>query len=135
MMRGLRMVLVLDAAVLLLLGAALIAAPELAATAFGLEGLPVGVHYLVGTWGCALLTMGIGYVAAAQNPVRHVVWVQVGIARGVLECLVGLWYVMQGVVTLRQAGPGIVVAALMAVAYTVLHPRAEPVPALDEAVT
>jgi len=92
-MRILRFIIVLDAAVLLLLGGLLILAPQHVAQAFHFENLPAGVNYLMGLWGCALATLAVGYCVAATDPLRHVVWVQVGIARGALECLLGAVYV------------------------------------------
>ena len=125
-MRGLRILLVLDAAVLFWLGVAFIAAPGHIAALFGFRDLPTGVHYLIGMWGCVLATMALGYAVAASDPVRHVVWVQVGIARGTLECLFGLISVLRGVVTWQQAGFGTLVAALVALAYLALYPRVRP---------
>src|SRR5262245_53192256 len=119
----LRLLLVLDAAVLLALGAAFILAPGQVLTAFHFQDLPQGVSYIVGLWGCVLLTMAFGYAVAATNPIRHLVWVQVGIARGVLECVLGLVYVFRGVVTWPQSMFGIAVAALMSIAYLALYPR------------
>lgn len=126
MMRGLRILLVLDSAVLFLLGFAFIFAPSQVALAFQFEDLPEGVNYIIGLLGCVFATMAIGYLVAATNPIRHAVWVQVGIARGALECLFGLVCVMRGVVTFSQAGFGIIVAGLVAVAYAILYPREEP---------
>jgi hypothetical protein len=54
---------------------------------------------------------------------RHLVWVQVGIARGALECLLGVVYLGLGIVTWRQAAFGIITAAVIAIAYVVLYPR------------
>src|SRR5687767_4713666 len=108
MMRHLRALLVLDAAILLLLGLVLVIAPHLAGVAFGFAGLPPGMHFLVSMWGVALATMSIGYVTAAHDPVRHVAWVQMGIARGALECILGVIYLARGLVTFQQAGAGIV---------------------------
>jgi hypothetical protein len=70
--------------------------------------------------------MGIGYVVAATQPLRHLVWVQVGIARGALECVLGLVYLARGVVTWRQAAFGIIAAALITGAYLALYPRGTP---------
>ena len=70
----------------------------------------------------------VGTMAAAQDPLRHVVWIQVGIARGAAECLLGLVCLLRGTVTFPQAGFGIIVAGLVAIAYVVLYPRAEPLP-------
>jgi len=122
-MRILRFIIVLDAAVLLLLGGLLILAPQHVARAFHFENLPAGVNYLMGLWGCALATLAVGYCVAATDPLRHVVWVQVGIARGALECLLGAVYVAHGVVTFPQAAVGLIAAAVITVAYLLLYPR------------
>ena len=119
----LRYLLMLDAAVLFLLGALLIFAPAQVERAFHFSDLPPAVGYLIGLWGCVFATMGFGYLVAATNPIRHRVWIQVGIARGALECVLGLIYLARGIVTFQQAGFGIIVAGLMAVAYIVLYPR------------
>lgn len=129
MLRALRLLLIVDAAVLFLLGFLLILAPQQVARVFQFLDLPGGVHYLIGLWGCVLVTMAVGYLAAAQNPIRHVIWVQIGIARGALECVLSLIYLARGVVTFSQAGFGIIVAALIAIAYAVLYPREEPLAA------
>ena len=119
----LRNLLLLDAAVLFLLGAAFIFVPRQIETAFQFKDLPQGVSYIIGLWGCVLATMGAGYVTAAMNPIRHIIWIKVGIGRGVLECLLGLIYLAKGLVTFSQAGFGIIVAGLMALAYILLYPR------------
>lgn len=125
MRSALRFLLVMDAAVLFLLGVLLIVAPERVAVAFHFDALPAGVHYVLGLWGCVLATLAFGYVAAAQDPVQHIAWVQIGIARGALECLLGVVYLARGTVTFAQAGFGILLAGLVAVAYVVLYPRKE----------
>jgi hypothetical protein len=119
----LRVLLALDAAVLFLLGALLILAPRRAEFAFQFKDLPEGVSYIIGLWGCVLVTMAIGYAVAATDPIRHVVWVQVGIARGTLECILGALYLTWGVVGWQQAGFGIIIAALITLAYVVFYPR------------
>jgi len=127
----LRYLFLVDAAVLCLLGALLIFAPKQLEGAFGFRDLPAAVSYLIGLWGCVLGTLAIGYVVAAVNPVRHRVWAQVGIARGALECVVGLVYLARQTVTFQQAGFGIIVAAVMTVAYIALYPRKPQLAAQD----
>ncbi|NOS70922.1 MAG: hypothetical protein HOP33_13450 [Verrucomicrobia bacterium] len=119
----LRGLLLLDAAVLFLLGAVLILAPGQVERAFHFHDLPPAVGYMIGMWGCVFATMGFGYLVAATNPIRHRVWIQVGIARGVLECTLGLIYLARGTVTFQQVGFGVIVAAMISVAYLVLYPR------------
>ena len=119
----LRYLLLVDAVLLFLLGATLIFVPRHIEAAFGFRDLPEGVHYLVGLWGCVFVTMAIGYFAAARDPLRNVVWVQVGIARGVIEFALGLIYVVRGVVTWQQAAFGLIAASVITLAYIVLYPR------------
>src|SRR5438046_2993879 len=119
----LRILLALDGAVLFLLGTLLILSPRHVEGAFHFKDLPEGVSYLIGLWGCVLVILAIGYAVAAMDPIRHVVWVQVVIARGALECVLGTIYLARGVVTWHQAGFGIIVASLITVAYLVFYPR------------
>jgi hypothetical protein len=123
MFRSLRVLLAMDAAVLFLLGALLILAPRPVEAAFGFKNLPAGVDYIIGMWGCVFATLAIGYWIAAADPLRHVAWVQVGIARGVVEAAFGLVCIARGIVTFQQAGFGILAAAAIAGAYLVLYPR------------
>lgn len=113
----------IDAAILSLLGALLIFAPKQIEVLFGFRDLPPAVGYLIGMWGCVLATMAVGYIVAAADPLKHRIWAQVGIARGASECLLGVVYLAQRMVTIQQAGFGICVAAIMAIAYFVLCPR------------
>jgi len=119
----LQILLAMDAALLFLLGLLLILAPKQVELAFHFGDLPAGVSYIIGLWGCVLATVAIGYGVAALDPIRHVVWVQVGIARGALECVLGSIYLARGMVSWQQAGFGILVAALITLAYIILYPR------------
>jgi hypothetical protein len=115
--------MVLDAAVLLLLGAVFIFCPRQVEMAFRFKDLPVGVDYILGLWGCVLVTLGMGYAVASLDPVRNLIWAQMAIARGALECLLGLAFLARGTVTCGQACFGIVLAALVSIAYLICYPR------------
>jgi hypothetical protein len=121
--RLLQYLLVVDAFVLLVIGLILILAPKRVEAAFHFNDLPPAVGYLIGMWGCVFVTMAIGYAVAAKDPVRHAIWVQVAIARSVLEAIFGAVYIARGVITFEQGGFGIIVAVLVAVAYIALYPR------------
>ena len=130
-MRLLQLALRLDAMVLFLLGATLILTPDRAEQAFQFEGLPPMVTYILAMWGCMFITMALGYAVAAGEPVRHLIWVQVGIARGALEVVLGLIYLSRGLVTWPQAALGIVAATTITVLYLVLYPREPKVVRVD----
>jgi hypothetical protein len=123
--RALRMLMMMDAVVLVGLGALFIAAPRRIEAAFHFQNLPAGVDYMIGLWGCVFATLGFGYAFAAPDPRRHVLWVQMGIARGLLEVVFGAISVARQIVSWQQVSFGIIVATFIAVAYAVLYPRKE----------
>ncbi len=115
--------MLVDAAVLFLLGGALIFFPRQMQVLLHFGELPQGVQYMLGLWGCLFLSLGLGYMLAATDPLRNLVWAQVGIARGVLETVLGLIYFGRGIVTFQQAGLGIILAVLFTLAYLAAYPR------------
>jgi len=123
--RALRMFMMMDAVVLTGLGALFIATPRRIEAVFHFQNLPPGVDYIIGLWGCVFASLGLGYALAAVDPRRHVLWVQMGIARGLLEVVFGAACVLRGVVTWQQGGFGICVAGFVVAAYAVLYPRKE----------
>lgn len=123
MLLALRLLLIFDAAVLALLGGAFAVVPARVLEVFKFEGVPTEVHYIVAMWGCVMFSMALGYLYAAMDPFKHVVWIQVAIARTGIEFLVGMVYLGMGVVTWSQAGFGVVMTGLIALAFVLLYPR------------
>ena len=115
----------MDAVVLTGLGVLFIAVPRRILVAFHFQNLPPGVDYMIGLWGCVFATLGLGYALAAVDPRRNVLWVQMGIARGVLEIVFGIACALRQVVTWEQASFGVFTAVFIAAAYLVLYPRKE----------
>jgi len=73
--------------------------------------------------GAVFRSLAFGYGVAATNPLRNVVWVQMGILRGTLELALGLVSFTRGLVTWAQARFGLAVAAVMVIAYVARYPR------------
>jgi hypothetical protein len=121
--RALRMLMALDGTVLAFLGVAFLCCPEQIEAAFHFKDVSPAVNFLVGLWGCALLSLGVGYFFAATNPVEHRLWVAIGALRGGLEAVFGWWCLAHGIVIWKQSGLTILLAAFMAVAYLALYPR------------
>ena len=90
---------------------------------FGFHDLPGTAGYLIGLWGCALISLGVGYAFAIADPVRNITWVQAGIVRGALECLFGFLVLSQHMVTWHQAAFGTVLSGAIAAGYLVLYPK------------
>ena len=123
--RALRMLMMMDAVVLTGLGVLFITVPRRIETAFHFQNLPLGVDYMIGLWGCVFATVGLGYALAAVDPRRNVLWVQMGIARGLLEAVFGAMCVLRQVISWEQGAFGIFTAVFIAAAYAVLYPRKE----------
>jgi hypothetical protein len=119
----LRYLLLWDAALLILLGAVLIFMPGEVQRVFHFNDRPASMNYVLGLWGCVLASLGLGYLVAAKDPVKHLVWVQVGIVRGALECVLGIVYLTRGIATFQQAGLGIILAGLISLGYIAFYPR------------
>jgi hypothetical protein len=121
--RALRMLMALDGTVLGVLGIAFLCCPAQIEEAFHFRDISPAVNFMIGLWGCALLSLGVGYGMAAVNPIENRLLVTVGILRGILEALFGWWCFWRGIVTWKQSGLTILLAAFMALAYLALYPR------------
>jgi len=121
-LRMLRVLLAMDAAVLLAMGALFMALPTKVGLAFGFRDLPGSAGYLIGLWGCALISLGVGYAFAVEDPVRNIAWVRAGIVRGALECMFGFMVLRQHMVTWDQAAFGTIIAGAIAAGYAILYP-------------
>jgi hypothetical protein len=120
---ALRFFLTADAAVLLALGLALMFIPDTLALAFHFGNLPDAVNYIGGVLGCVFVSLGIGYVVATGDPVKHVMWVWIGIARAGFEVIFSVVCLIRGMVNWEQAAFTIVAAGLIAIGYTIFYPR------------
>jgi hypothetical protein len=118
----LRVLLAIDAAVLVVFGGLFLAMPGKVLLAFGFREMPPVVGYLIGLWGCAFVSLGLGYGLAVENPLKNIAWVRVGIVRGALECAFGLVVIARHLVTWQQAGFGTLLAGAMTVAYLLTYP-------------
>jgi hypothetical protein len=121
----LSVLLAMDAAVLLAMGALFMAMPAKVELVFGFHDLPGTAGYLIGLWGCALISLGVGYAFAITDPICNIAWVQAGIVRGALECGFGFVMVSQQMVTWHQAAFGTILSAAIAAGYAILYPRKE----------
>jgi hypothetical protein len=119
----LRTLLLLDAVVLAVLGVLFIFMPHRVATYFHFTDLPQSVGYLIGLWGCVMLSLAAAYAIVSRDPIQHRLWIDIAIVRALLEAILGAVYIARGTVNFSQAGFGIVVAAALALAYVILYPR------------
>jgi len=119
----LRSVLMLDAVVLAALGVLLIFEPSRLEMFFHFNDLPPTVSYLIGLWGCVMLSLAAAYALVSRDPIRHRMWIDIGIVRALIETVFGAVCLARGTVNFSQAGFGTILAASLAIVYIVLYPR------------
>ena len=119
----LRYLLMLDAVILAVLGVLLILEPQRVETFFHFNDLPPTVSYLIGLWGCVMLSLATAYVLVSRDPIRHRMWIDIGILRALIEAVFGAVSLARGTVNFSQAGLGTILAAGLAIAYVLLYPR------------
>jgi hypothetical protein len=119
----LRYLVLLDAVVLAVMGVLFISRGDHVATFFHFTNLPQSVSYLIGLWGCVMLSLAAAYAIISRDPIRHRLWIDIGIIRALLEAAFGIISIARGTVTFSQAGFGAILAGALALAYIILYPR------------
>jgi Trk-type K+ transport system membrane component len=114
----------LDAIILAVLGVLLILEPRRIETFFHFNELPTIVSYLIGLWGCVLLSLAAAYALVSRDPIHHRLWIDIGIVRALIEAIFGAVSMARGTVDFSQAGFGTILAAALAFGYILLYPRA-----------
>jgi hypothetical protein len=123
MIKGLKVVMIIGAAVWILLGLALVFTPGQLGAMMGFAKGPDWspyIHALLGV--CYIAGGAFIIVAAARDPLKHIMWVQFAIVVTVLALAVELYSIMRGFVTFEQVGTVIIVNAVFFVALMALYP-------------
>ena len=78
--------------------------------------------YFMALCGISFIAPGVWLVVAGRDPLRHITWVKFAVLWSILAVVAGLYSIVQGVVNFNQAGTGIILDAVFAVAFLVLYP-------------
>ena len=114
--------MIIYGALSILLGLMLIVAPNQAAIMFGFREITDYTKYFMALCGISFIAPGVWLVIAGRDPLRHITWVKFAVLWSILAVVAGLYSIVQGVVTFSQAGTGIILDAIFAVAFLVLYP-------------
>lgn len=128
MVKGLKVAMIIWAAIAILVGLAYIFLPNQLSEMGGFEKGPAWVAYVLALLGvCFVATGAFVIVAAARDPLKHIMWVQFSIVVTILIAVVAATAIAQGLVTFSQEGPLLIVNAIFAVVFLALYPwRAKP---------
>jgi hypothetical protein len=123
MIKGLKVAMIIWAAIAILVGLAYIFIPRQLGEMGGFEKGPAWVAYILALLGvCFVATGAFVIVTAVKGPVQHIKWVQFSIVVTILISVVAAYAIMRGVVTFAQEGPLLIVNAIFAVVFLALYP-------------
>jgi len=128
MIKGLKVAMIIWAAIAILVGLAYIFLPGQLSAMGGFEKAPAWADYVLALLGvCFVATGAFVIVAAVRGPLKHIMWVQFSIVVTILISVVAACAIMRGLVTFGQEGPLLIVNAVFAVIFLALYPwRAKP---------
>ena len=122
MIRGLKIALIVYGAILILSGLAFIIAPYQVASMSGLGEIAAQVPYFMASLGGCFIAVSVWFIVAGLDPLRHISLVKLAILWSSLGVVTGLYSIVQGAVDFSQAGMGIILDAVFAIAFLALYP-------------
>ena len=122
MIRGLKVVMIVWAAIGILLGLGLVFAPQQLGAMEGYAQGPAYVRYFLGLLGVNFIALSAFIIRAARDPLKHIMWVQFAIAVAILFVVVEAYSIGRGFVTFSQEGMPLIINAVFAVAFLALYP-------------
>ncbi len=105
-----------------LTGLALIFLPKQFAHLLGYPEFPQDVNFIIGGWGIAALTFGVGRVLASNREERYRLWAFLGLLEGIVLLTFCLRYWLGGVLIFMQVSVPLIIALFFSVAYAVSYP-------------
>jgi len=106
----------------IIFGLAYILVPLQLGDMLGYEHGPAYIPYmLTGLAGC-FISVSVFIIVAARDPLRHINWVKFAILYCILGVVLGLYSIIRGYVDFGQAGIGIIINAVFAVAFLAFYP-------------
>ena len=122
MIKVLRVVMIIWAAIAILLGLVYIFMPTQFADMVGFEHGPISTLYLLGMLGVTFIAIGTFLIIAARDPLKNILWVKFAIAWAILAVAIEAYSIGRGFVSFAQVGTGLIIDAIFAVALLALYP-------------
>jgi len=122
MIRALKVTMIVWGIIGILFGLAFIFVPYELGGMLGYEEGPDYVPYFLASLGGCFIAVSVFLIAAARDPLRHIYWVKFAILWSILGVVIGLYSIIRGYVDFGQAGMGVILDAVFAVAFLVFYP-------------
>ena len=122
MIRGLKIALITYGVIHVLLGLAFIIAPYQVGSIFGLGEIADYATYPMALLGGGFIAASFLFIVAGLNPRRHTAVLKFALLWSALGVVTGSYSIIRGAVDFSQAGMGIILDAIFAVAFLTLYP-------------
>ena len=124
-LRGLKIALIVYGAIGILVGLALIIAPNQLSIMMGIGEIPdvcSPAMYTMAIVGISFIAAGVFLIVAGRDPLRHINWVKFAILWAILAVVAGFYSIIQDYVDFSQIGMTIILDGVFAVAFLALYP-------------
>ncbi|MGD2294724.1 MAG: hypothetical protein PVF22_02690 [Candidatus Aminicenantes bacterium] len=118
----LKNILLLNGLVNIGVGIALILIPIQMADLLGYPELPAYTSFIIGGWGIAALSFGIGRVSASRDQKKFRLWAFLGLVEGAILTVFCLKYWLSGTLVFLQVSVPLLVALIFGSAYAISYP-------------
>jgi len=122
MLKALKVTMIVYGALGILFGLAYIFAPYELGNMFGYAEGPEYVSAFLASLGVCIIAPCVFLIAAARDPLRHILWVKFAILWAILLAVIELYSFIRGYLDFGQAGMGIILHAVFAAAFLVFYP-------------
>ena len=102
-------------------GLSLIFLPKQFASLLGYPELPQEANFIIGGWGIAALTFGVGRVLASNREERYRLWAILGLLEGIVLMTFCLRYWLGSVLIFMQVSVPLLIAVFFSIAYAVSY--------------
>ena len=126
MIRVLKIALIMFGVIHVLFGLAFILAPYQVGSIFGLGEIADYVPYPMALLGGGFIAASFLFIVTGLKPLEHISWVKFAILWSSLGVITGLYSIVRGAVDFSQAGMGIILDAVFAVAFLAFYPYRKP---------
>ncbi|MFC1902155.1 hypothetical protein ACFLX3_04435 [Chloroflexota bacterium] len=122
MVKGLRVVMYIYAAILLLSGLAFIFIPDQMASMYDVTAASGFAKFVLLMVGAIYLAAGVWIMVAAREPLRDINWVKFVITKGTLSIIVGIYAIIVGYVNLNPLLTIIILDAILMILLLAFYP-------------
>jgi hypothetical protein len=124
MLKALKILIIIWAAIGILWGVGMVFAPQQMGAMMGYETEgPAYVPYLLASIGVSLIVSASFIIAAmTRDLLKNILWVQFAIAGAIISVAVAAYSMLMGFVTFEQAGVGMIIDGAFFIAFMALYP-------------